>query len=40
VAAEVLAADTPLAVVDENQCAIGSISRERLIAALYPEKNA
>jgi glycine betaine/proline transport system ATP-binding protein len=40
VAAEVLSADTPLAVVDEHQSAVGTISRERMIAALYPAKGA
>ncbi|MCB1378948.1 MAG: glycine betaine/L-proline ABC transporter ATP-binding protein, partial [Alphaproteobacteria bacterium] len=36
-AALVLSANKPLAVVDDQGRAVGSIDRERMIAALYPE---
>jgi glycine betaine/proline transport system ATP-binding protein len=37
IAAQVLAADTPLAVVDENGRTIGSIARDHMIKALFPQ---
>jgi glycine betaine/proline transport system ATP-binding protein len=40
VAARVLAADTPLPVVDETGRQIGTVSRAAMIAALYPDKPA